>query len=177
MDLPLKLSLAFNDHLSMAMVNNDDTQSEMRPFYRSVGSTVSEFPITMDPVEDAREAGDALIFGSPKVVRGGSHIGSLSAADMVAAGLCDALASDYYYPAMLAAVERLDREMRQDRLSLWSLLSSGPARAIGLSERGESAVGKRTDLVVVDRPVSGPPVVQSTWVAGRAAYQEQHFNI
>ncbi|MEM9271248.1 MAG: amidohydrolase family protein, partial [Pseudomonadota bacterium] len=161
----------------LPMLSHDDTQSETRQFYRSVGATVSEFPMTMDPVQDARGAGDALIFGSPNVVRGGSHIGSLSAADMVEAGLWDALASDYYYPAMLAAVERLDREKRKDRLSLWSLVSSGPARAMGLSDRGEIAVGKRADLVVVDWPDTGPPAVQSTWVAGRAAYQAQPFII
>ncbi len=41
---------------------------------------------------------------------------------MVEAGLCDALASYYFYPAMLAAIDRLDREKRADRATLWSLL-------------------------------------------------------
>ena len=91
--------------------------------------------------------------------------------DMVEEGLCDVLASDYYYPAMLAAVDRLDREQRADRVSLWSLVSTGPARAMQLNDRGEIAVGQRADLVLVDWPDGQTPAVQGTWVAGRPAYR------
>jgi alpha-D-ribose 1-methylphosphonate 5-triphosphate diphosphatase len=90
---------------------------------------------------------------------------------MVEAGLCDMLASDYYYPAMLAAIDRLDREKRADRLSLWSLISKGPALAMGLRDRGEIADGKRADLVLVDWTTGQTPAVQGTWVAGRPAYR------
>ncbi|MEL6643372.1 MAG: alpha-D-ribose 1-methylphosphonate 5-triphosphate diphosphatase [Pseudomonadota bacterium] len=155
------------------MLSHDDTQARTRSFYRNLGADVAEFPMTMGPTEDARKAGDAIIFGSPNAVRGGSHIGSLSAADMVEDGYCDALASDYYYPAMLAAVDRLDRERRADRAHLWSLVSSGPARAMKLADRGEIAVGKRADLVLVDWPENQPPAIRGTWVQGRAAYRAQ----
>ncbi len=153
------------------MLSHDDTQAETRRFYNGIGAFTSEFPMTMGPVEQARTNGDLIVFGSPNAVRGGSHIGSLGAGDMVEAGLCDALASDYYYPAMLAAVDRLDREKRADRSTLWSLISSGPARAMGLDDRGEIAVGKRADLVLVDWPKGQPPVIQGTWVSGRCAYR------
>ncbi|MEO1538113.1 MAG: alpha-D-ribose 1-methylphosphonate 5-triphosphate diphosphatase [Pseudomonadota bacterium] len=157
----------------VAMLSHDDTQAETRQFYRGIGATVSEFPMTMGPARDARDAGDTIIFGSPNAVRGGSHIGSLSAADMVEEGYCDVLASDYYYPAMLAAVHRLDREKRADRLRLWSLVSAGPARAMKLHDRGEISVGKRADLVLVDWPESAAPAVRGTWVEGRPAYRAQ----
>ncbi|MEL6312721.1 MAG: alpha-D-ribose 1-methylphosphonate 5-triphosphate diphosphatase [Pseudomonadota bacterium] len=153
------------------MLSHDDTQAETRRFYNAIGASTSEFPMTMGPVEQARTNGDMIVFGSPNAVRGGSHIGSLGAGDMVEAGLCDALASDYYYPAMLAAVDRLDREKRADRSTLWSLVSNGPARAMGLDDRGEIAVGKRADLVLVDWPKGQTPAIQGTWVAGRAAYR------
>jgi alpha-D-ribose 1-methylphosphonate 5-triphosphate diphosphatase len=153
------------------MLSHDDTQAETRKFYHRLGATTSEFPMTMAPVEQARADGDLIIFGSPNAVRGGSHIGSLGAGDMVEAGFCDVLASDYYYPAMLAAVDRLDREKRADRLALWSLISSGPARAMGLEDRGDIAVGKRADLVLVDWPKGQTPAIQGTWVAGRCAYR------
>jgi len=153
------------------MLSHDDTRAETRHFYHGIGATTSEFPMTMGPVEQARANGDLIVFGSPNAVRGGSHIGSLGAGDMVEAGLCDALASDYYYPAMLAAVERMDREKRADRLALWSLISSGPARAMGLTDRGEIATGKRADLVLVDWPEGATPAIQGTWVAGRCAYR------
>ena len=153
------------------MLSHDDTQAETRRFYNRLGASTSEFPMTIGPVEQARTNGDMIVFGSPNAVRGGSHIGSLGAGDMVEAGLCDALASDYYYPAMLAAVDRLDREKRADRSTLWSLVSNGPARAMGLDDRGEIAVGKRADLVLVDWPKGQTPAIQGTWVAGRAAYR------
>ncbi|MEO0668125.1 MAG: alpha-D-ribose 1-methylphosphonate 5-triphosphate diphosphatase [Pseudomonadota bacterium] len=153
------------------MLSHDDTQADTRRFYNAIGASTSEFPMTMGPVEQARRNGDMIVFGSPNAVRGGSHIGSLGAGDMVEAGLCDALASDYYYPAMLAAVDRLDREERADRSTLWSLVSNGPARAMGLDDRGEIAVGKRADLVLVDWPKGQTPAIQGTWVAGRAAYR------
>ncbi|MEL6700710.1 MAG: amidohydrolase family protein, partial [Pseudomonadota bacterium] len=127
------------------------------------------------PVDQARSDGDLIIFGSPNAVRGGSHIGSLGAGDMVEAGLCDVLASDYYYPAMLAAVDRLDREKRADRLALWSLISSGPAKSMGLQDRGEITAGKRADLVLVDWPDGQTPAIQGTWVAGRQAYRAQSW--
>ncbi|MEM6761208.1 MAG: alpha-D-ribose 1-methylphosphonate 5-triphosphate diphosphatase [Pseudomonadota bacterium] len=155
------------------MLSHDDTQAETRQHYRSLGATVAEFPMTMAPIEDARIHGDTIIFGAPNAVRGGSHIGSLAAGDMVEEGLCDALASDYYYPAMLAAVDRLDRERRADRLSLWSLVSTGPARAMLLEDRGEIAIGQRADLVLVDWPDGHTPAIQGTWVAGRPAYRTQ----
>lgn len=155
------------------MLSHDDTQARTRQFYRDIGATTSEFPMTMAPVLNARNAGDKIIFGAPNAVRGGSHIGSLAAGDMVEAGHCDVLASDYYYPAMLAAVARLDTEKRADRSALWSLISAGPAAAMNLTDRGEIAVGKRADLVLVEWPDAQAPAIRGTWVAGRRAYRAQ----
>ncbi len=155
------------------MLSHDDTRAETRTWFRDRGAQVAEFPMVLEAVEAARTHGDTIIFGAPNATRGGSHIGSLGAGDMVEAGLCDALASDYFYPAMLAAIARLDAERRADRLRLWSLVSSGPAQAMNLSDRGEIAVGKRADLVLVDWPDGQPPAICGTWVAGRPAYRAQ----
>lgn len=153
------------------MLSHDDTRAETRAYFRSLGAKVAEFPMVMDAAKAARAGGDPIIFGAPNAARGGSHIGSLGAGDMVEAGLCDALASDYFYPAMLAAIAKLEAERRADRLALWRLVSTGPARAMNLQDRGEIAVGKRADLVLVDWPDTSVPSVQGTWVAGRCAYR------
>ncbi len=155
------------------MLSHDDTRAETRAYFRGLGASVSEFPMVMEAVEAARAGGDLIVFGAPNAVRGGSHIGSLGAGEMVEAGMCDALASDYFYPAMLAAIDRLDREKRADRLALWSLVSSGPARAMGLDDRGKIATGLRADLVLVDWPKGQVPSVEGTWVAGRPAFRGQ----
>ena len=155
------------------MLSHDDTRADTRGYFRNLGASVAEFPMVMEAVEAARKHGDLIILGAPNAARGGSHIGSIGAADMVEAGLCDALASDYFYPAMLAAIDRLDREKRADRATLWSLLSSGPARAMRLNDRGSITIGSRADLVLVDWTKGQAPVIEGTWIAGRAAYSIQ----
>ena len=74
-------------------------------------------------------------------------------------------------PAMLAAIARLDAEMRADRSTIWSLVSEGPAKSMNLDDRGRIEPGKRADLVLVDWPVGQAPAIQGTWVAGRCAYR------
>ncbi|MEM1382634.1 MAG: alpha-D-ribose 1-methylphosphonate 5-triphosphate diphosphatase [Pseudomonadota bacterium] len=155
------------------MLSHDDTQDETRRFYRDLGVTIAEFPMRVAVAQSARAAGDAIVFGAPNVMRGGSHIGSPGAADMVEAGLCDILASDYFYPSMLAAVAKLVEERRATVSRAWSLVSTGPAFALGLTDRGEIAVGKRADLVLIDWPEGAFPAVKMTMSAGRIAYRAE----
>jgi alpha-D-ribose 1-methylphosphonate 5-triphosphate diphosphatase len=152
------------------MLSHDDSQPETRDFYRGHGARISEFPMNMAVTRSARAAGDWIVFGAPNGARGGSHLGSPGAADMVASGLCDILASDYYYPAMLAAVARLRADGTGSLPGLWKLVSANPAAALGLVDRGEIAVGRRADLVLLDWPEGRTPVVRQTFVKGRAAY-------
>ena len=158
--------------LGVPMLSHDDTRTAARDWYRERGATIAEFPMHESVARAAREAGDGIVFGAPNAARGGSHLGgSPSAADMVEAGLCDALASDYHYPAMLVAVARLVDERRASLPEAWSLVSAGPARLMGLDDRGRIEVGRRADLVLVDWPDGGPPAVVATMVGGRFAYR------
>ena len=180
-DVPNKISevASMASAVGAPMLSHDDTRADTRAYFRNLGASVAEFPMVMEAVEAARKHEDLIILGAPNAARGGSHIGSIGAADMVEAGLCDALASDYFYPAMLAAIDRLDREKRADRVTLWSLLSSGPARAMRLNDRGSITIGSRADLVLVDWTKGQAPVIEGTWIAGRAAYRvqtQQHLN-
>lgn len=152
------------------MLSHDDSQPETRDFYRGHGAKISEFPMNMTVARSAHEAGDWIVFGAPNAARGGSHLGSPGAADMVAAGLCDILASDYYYPAMLAAMARLQADGIGRLPDLWKLVSANPAAALGLDDRGEIAVGRRADLILMDWPEGATPVVRHCFVNGRAAY-------
>ena len=174
-DVPNKISevASMASAVGAPMLSHDDTRADTRAYFRNLGASVAEFPMVMEAVEAARKHEDLIILGAPNAARGGSHIGSIGAADMVEAGLCDALASDYFYPAMLAAIDRLDREKRADRATLWSLLSSGPARAMRLNDRGSITIGSRADLVLVDWTKGQAPVIEGTWIAGRAAYSIQ----
>lgn len=152
------------------MLSHDDTQEETRTYFRDRGARMSEFPMNRRTADFARAGGDAIVLGAPNAARGGSHLGSIGAADMIRAGLCDILASDYYYPAMLAAIARLRADHVGTIEALWPLVSANPARASGLTDRGQIAPGLRADLVVVDWPEGGLPAIRQTWVAGRCAY-------
>lgn len=152
------------------MLSHDDTRAETRAFYRGLGARIAEFPMTAAVAEAAKAAGDSVVFGAPNVVRGGSHVGSPSAGDMIEAGLCDILASDYFYPAMLAAVARLVAERGLALEAVWPLVAANPARACGLSDRGEIAPGQRADLLLLDWPEGKLPAVRATFSAGRLAY-------
>jgi alpha-D-ribose 1-methylphosphonate 5-triphosphate diphosphatase len=118
----------------------------------------------------AREAGDAIVLGAPNAMRGGSHLGSPGAADMISRGLCDILASDYFYPALLGAMVRLHADRVGSLPALWRLVSLNPARAMGLTDRGRIAPGQRADLLLLDWPEGHTPAPLRTWVAGRAGY-------
>lgn len=152
------------------MLSHDDSQAETRAYYRGLGATVAEFPMHERVFLAAREAGDSIVLGAPNAMRGGSHLGSPGAAEMIARGLCDILASDYYYPAMLGAMVRLHADRVAPLAALWQLVSLNPARAMGLTDRGRIAPGQRADLLLLDWPEGAVPAPLRTWVAGRSGY-------
>lgn len=156
------------------MLSHDDSQVETRSYYRGLGATVAEFPMHDRVFLAAREAGDPIVLGAPNAMRGGSHLGSPGAAQMIARGLCDILASDYFYPAMLGAMVRLHADRVAPLPVLWTLVSLNPARAMGLSDRGRIAPGQRADLLLLDWPEAQAPAPLRTWVSGRPGYAALH---
>jgi alpha-D-ribose 1-methylphosphonate 5-triphosphate diphosphatase len=72
------------------------------------------------------------------------------ARDAIRMDLCDALTSDYFYPSLLQAAFALAKEKVCAFPDAWGLVSAGPARAAGLTDRGAIEPGKRADLVLVD---------------------------
>ncbi|MEE3100245.1 MAG: alpha-D-ribose 1-methylphosphonate 5-triphosphate diphosphatase, partial [Pseudomonadota bacterium] len=113
----------------------DEGDAASRLPNRALGIDVSEFPLSREAAEAAARAGEAVVLGAPNVVRGGSHNGALDAEPAAAEGLCTALASDYFYPAPLAAAARLLARSDLAPEAVWSLVSAGPARAMGLTDR------------------------------------------
>jgi alpha-D-ribose 1-methylphosphonate 5-triphosphate diphosphatase len=154
----------------IAMLSHDDPDPQTRLAYRDIGCHVAEFPETEDTARAARDAGEAVVMGAPNVVRGGSHNGSINAADMIGHGLCDVLASDYYYPAQLMAAFRLAQDGKLPLGGAWGLIAANAARAAGLDDRGTIADGQRADLVLVDDRDAALPKVQATVVAGRVVF-------
>jgi alpha-D-ribose 1-methylphosphonate 5-triphosphate diphosphatase len=152
------------------MLSHDDNSPAMRQDYRAKGVSIAEFPVNEETAREAANGGDAIVFGAPNVVRGGSHTGWTKASDMIEKGLCSVLASDYYYPAPLLAAFRLAEDGVRPLPQAWDLISAAPARATGLSDRGEIAVGARADILLVDDATALRPRIVAVIVDGRLVH-------
>jgi len=93
------------------------------------------------------------MMGAPNIVRGGSHSGNVAAHELAALGVLDILSSDYY-PASLLDAAFCVAASEHNTFTLpqaMSLVTRNPAKALGLSDRGVLAEGKRADLVLAQR--------------------------
>ena len=152
------------------MLSHDDDTPAMRRAYRAQGIAIAEFPVNEETARDAAANGDFIVFGAPNVVRGGSHTGWTKASDMIAMGLCSILASDYYYPAQLLAAFRLVADDVLPLSDAWNLISSAPAGAAGLADRGTLDPGQRADIILVDDEQPLRPRIMAVISAGRLVH-------
>jgi alpha-D-ribose 1-methylphosphonate 5-triphosphate diphosphatase len=143
---------------------------EQRRWFRDLDCRLAEFPTTLETAADATAAGDDVVMGAPNVVRGGSHIGWIGAADMIARGFCTILASDYYYPALLLAAFRLAADEVVPLPAAWAYVAENPARAAGLRDRGVIAAGRRADVVMIDASDALRPKTVATISNGRIVH-------
>ncbi len=150
----------------IAMLSHDDRSPLERQAYREAGARVAEFPLNWETLREAASVGEDIVLGAPNVVRGGSHNGAISAEEAIADGACSILASDYYYPAPLAAVLALVSRGVLPVERAWALIAAAPARACGLHDRGEIASGLRADLIILPEKQQRPSM---TIVAGEIA--------
>jgi alpha-D-ribose 1-methylphosphonate 5-triphosphate diphosphatase len=149
------------------ILSHDDMTPAMRDQFRALGVAIAEFPINAETASNAAEHGDAIVFGAPNVLRGGSHTGCPSAAEMVKEGLCTVLASDYYYPSLLHAPFHLAERGDAPLAKAWGLVSTGPAAALGMRDRGRIEPGLRADIVLIDAADRSAPRVVAVIIAGR----------
>ncbi|MCP5433293.1 MAG: alpha-D-ribose 1-methylphosphonate 5-triphosphate diphosphatase [Alphaproteobacteria bacterium] len=149
--------------------HDDRTEGHVREA-KALGIAMSEFPTTRAAAQAARAEGMTVIMGAPNVIRGGSHSGNVSARDLAAEGLVDALSSDYMPVSLLHAPFRLVAEAGLSLAEAIALVTSRPAAMIGLADRGRLAVGLRADLVrarpLGARPPGDCPLVRAVWRGG-----------
>lgn len=151
--------------------SHDDPDPETRAAFAARGAPIAEFPLTRATAAAARAAAQPVILGAPNALRGRSSAGNASASEVVADGNCDALCSDYYLPALLAAPFALAARGVLPLERAWDLVAGGPARTAGLDDRGRIAPGCRADLILVDAEPPVPRVV-GTIASGRLAHAE-----
>ncbi|MBP0618127.1 alpha-D-ribose 1-methylphosphonate 5-triphosphate diphosphatase [Jiella mangrovi] len=152
----------------IALASHDDATLAHVDEALALGTKIAEFPTTSEAAEASHGAGLGVLMGAPNIVRGGSHSGNVAAHDLLSAGHLDILSSDYIPFSMLQAAFLLAGNSTLDLPAAIRLVSANPAKAAGLSDRGEIAVGKRADLVRIGADKPGrPPLVASVYRAGR----------
>jgi alpha-D-ribose 1-methylphosphonate 5-triphosphate diphosphatase len=133
----------------ITLAAHDDATPEHVAESVALGVRISEFPTTVLAASEADSRGQLIVMGAPNIVRGGSQSGNVAAAELLGLGLLHILSSDYVPSSPLQAVFQLAADGALGLTDGVRLVSGNPARAAGLDDRGEIAVGQRADLVRV----------------------------
>jgi alpha-D-ribose 1-methylphosphonate 5-triphosphate diphosphatase len=131
----------------ITLAAHDDATPEHVAESVALGVRISEFPTTVLAASEADSRGQLIVMGAPNIVRGGSQSGNVAAAELLGLGLLHILSSDYVPSSPLQAVFQLAADGALALTAGVRLVSGNPARAVGLDDRGEIAVGRRADLV------------------------------
>lgn len=152
----------------LPLATHDDENEEHVRQAKADGAVISEFPVTIEAAAEARRQNLAVFMGAPNLIRGGSHSGNVSVAEVASAGNLDGLASDYIPMSMLRAAFRLtEAPFLMPLPAAIAMVTATPARVTGLDDRGEITPGRRADLVRITLSEDGWPVVRGVWREGR----------
>lgn len=146
------------------LASHDDTTADQVAVSDLHGVRLAEFPTTAEAAQACRDRGIAVMMGGPNLIRGGSHSGNVAAHELAEAGLLDILSSDYVPSSLLTAGLMLG-DLWDDLPRGIATVTSAPARAAGLTDRGQLALGARADVIRVAR--SGKAnILRGVWVQG-----------
>lgn len=154
----------------LTLASHDDDSPEKVAAMQKLGVAISEFPVTLEAAAAARRRGLWTLMGAPNAVMGRSMSGNLSALEAAEAGLLSMLAADYHPSAFLAGALRAAGSDEARLPEAAAMVSRNPARAAGLDDRGEIAVGRLADLVVVQ--MGETPRLRATFRGGRPVYSD-----
>ena len=161
--------IAGSHQRELPLASHDDTEVEHVEQARQERMAISEFPTTVAAARAARAAGIAIVMGGPNLVKGGSHSGNVSAAELAQLDLLDIFSSDYVPASLLQSAFLLRDTAGWSMPKAVNTVTRNPARAIGLLDRGEIALGLRADLIRV-RMSGDMPIVRSAWREGVRAF-------
>lgn len=147
--------------LGAALASHDDTTADHVARSKKLGIELAEFPTTFEAAEACRDKGIHIIMGAPNLIRGGSHSGNVSAGDLAKADLLDIVSSDYVPSLLLSSAFRL-AEFWGDLPKAMRTVSTTPADATGLRDRGRLRAGCLADILRI-RMMDGVPVLRAVW--------------
>lgn len=151
------------------IATHDDTTIEHVDAGIASGAVISEFPTTVEAAQAAKQRGLATIAGAPNVVRGGSHSGGVSVAELAEKDLLDGLSSDYVPASLLQAVLKLNDKHGITLPAAMAKVTWRVADILGLKDRGHLKPGLRADIVRF-KALGATPVIATVWSQGRRAF-------
>lgn len=147
------------------LASHDDTTAAQVAVSAGHGVRLAEFPTTQEAAAACHASGIAVMMGAPNLIRGGSHSGNVAAQNLAEDGLLDIVSSDYVPSALLSSALMLG-DLWGDVARGVATVTSAPAGAVGLDDRGRLEIGSRADIIRVHR-VAGAGAIRGAWVAGR----------
>ncbi len=150
--------------LGATLASHDDTSAKHVAKSHDMGIRLAEFPTTLEAAEACRAANMKIIMGAPNLIRGGSHSGNVSAIELARHDLLDIVSSDYVPSLLMASAFRL-AAVWNDLPRAIRTVTTAPADATGLTDRGRLAEGCLADMVRLDT-YDGTPVARAVWRGG-----------
>lgn len=158
-------AVAFANDTGAVLASHDDTTIEDVAQSKAVNCRLAEFPTTAEAAAECNNADIAVMMGAPNLMRGKSHSGNVSAADLVEARHLQILSSDYVPSTLLHAAVKLGTMMNDMAIGM-ATVTAQPARVAGLADRGRLAVGLRADILRFGLEESHP-IIRGVWSVGR----------
>lgn len=150
--------------LGAVLASHDDTTAGHVQTSVSNGVGFAEFPTTIEAAAACRDHGIAVMMGAPNLIRGGSHSGNVAAQELAEADLLDIVSSDYVPSALLLSAFHL-ADIWNDLPRAIATVTSNPAKAARLTDRGALIKGQRGDVLRV-RKMGQTPLLKGVWSQG-----------
>lgn len=154
---------------NIPLASHDEDQPDRVRALHEEGVQVVEFPMTREVAQTAVELGHTVLVGATNIMRGGSTGTGPAAMELIGAGFANALCSDYGPATILPSIFKISEQLNWPLWRAARLATLQPAIGGRVLDRGQIAVGKRADLIVVEFHHAWP-IVRYLWSAGRLAY-------
>jgi alpha-D-ribose 1-methylphosphonate 5-triphosphate diphosphatase len=156
---------ASKHHITVASHDDDTIEKLNQNHY--IGIKISEFPTTLSIALQAKQLGFSTLGGAPNILLGGSHSGNLSASEAIQHNALDILCSDYYPPSLLHAIFKMNQNSPNLLNKMFNMLTINPAKAVQMDkEIGSIEVGKKADLLIIEKIKTDFPVITKVFVDG-----------
>ncbi|MFO7875582.1 MAG: alpha-D-ribose 1-methylphosphonate 5-triphosphate diphosphatase [Desulfovermiculus sp.] len=153
------------------ILSHDDDTGHKVDMVHDLGAVGSEFPVSLQAAGQARDRNMRVSMGAPNLLRGESTNSNVTAAEVIQAGLCDILVSDYAPETLPQAAFFAHRELGMDLGGVLAAITSAPGSLLETKGMcpGRMRLGADADIVVID---TAPPWVRviETWIGGRRVY-------